>query len=108
MNINRGQEPRSHRSVPLTWLRALSGIWPPSESGRKRLGDCWPMSRANVELVRRSFEAFARGDFHAAFSTFDTSIEWRTAADEPDQRTYKGIEELREFVRTLAEPWSDR
>jgi ketosteroid isomerase-like protein len=61
-----------------------------------------------VEIVRRSFEAFARGDFDAAFSVYDPCIEWRTAADEPDQQTYRGIEGVRAFVGSLTEPWADR
>jgi ketosteroid isomerase-like protein len=66
------------------------------------------MSQENVDIVRRSFEAFARGDFDAAFSTFGHSSEWRTAADEPDQQTYRGIAALRDFVGSLSEPWADR
>jgi ketosteroid isomerase-like protein len=66
------------------------------------------MSQETIEIVRRSFEAFARGDFDAAFSAYDASIKWRTAADEPDQRTYRGIEEVGDFVGSLADPWADR
>jgi ketosteroid isomerase-like protein len=66
------------------------------------------MSQENVELVRRSFEAFARGDFDAAFSTYAPSAEWCTAADEPDRQTYRGIAALRRFVGSLAESWVDR
>ena len=36
------------------------------------------MSRENVELTRRVFEAFNRRDFDAAFSVLDDSISWRT------------------------------
>jgi ketosteroid isomerase-like protein len=66
------------------------------------------VSQENVEIVRRSFEAFARGDFDAAFSAYDPSIEWRTAADEPDQQTHRGLAGVRGFVGSLAEPWADR
>jgi ketosteroid isomerase-like protein len=66
------------------------------------------MSQENVEVVRRSFEAFARGDFGAAFSSYDPGTEWCTAEDEPDQRTHRGIAELKVFVESLAEPWVDR
>ena len=66
------------------------------------------MSERNVELVRGSFEAFARGEFHAAFAAFDAEVEWQTADDEPDSRVYRGIAELRGFVGHLADPWSDR
>jgi ketosteroid isomerase-like protein len=66
------------------------------------------MSQANVEVVRSSFEAFARGDFAVAFSSYDPDTEWCTAVDEPDQRTYRGMDALNAFVESLAEPWVDR
>jgi uncharacterized protein len=66
------------------------------------------MSQENVEVVRRSFEAFARGDFDTAFAAHDPSTEWRTAADEPDQQTYRGIAGLRNFVGSLTDTWEGR
>jgi ketosteroid isomerase-like protein len=66
------------------------------------------VSRANVELVRLSFDAFRRGDFEQAFAVYDPAVEWHTADDEPDSQTYMGIPALRRFVAQLAEPWSDR
>jgi len=66
------------------------------------------MSQDNVELVRRSFEAFGRGDFETAFAALDANVEWCTAADEPELRTYHGAAELRELVASLMEPWEDR
>ena len=66
------------------------------------------MSRASVDLVRASFEAFGRGDFDEAFASFDPAVEWCTAGDEPDQQTYVGIPAVRRFAAHRAEPWSDR
>jgi uncharacterized protein len=66
------------------------------------------MSRENVEIVRRSFEAFARGDLDAAFAAHDPDTEWRTASDEPDRQTYRGIDGLRRLAATIDEPWEDR
>ena len=66
------------------------------------------MSRDNVEIVRRSLEAFNRGDLESAFATFDSAIEWCTAEDEPDQQTYRGLAGLRRFVESLAELWEAR
>jgi uncharacterized protein len=66
------------------------------------------MSAENVEIVRRSFEAFARGDLDAAFAEYDPGVEWCTARDEPDQQVYRGIEGLRRFAGTIDEPWNDR
>jgi ketosteroid isomerase-like protein len=62
----------------------------------------------NLDVVRRSFQALARGDFEAAFAEHAPDTEWRTASDEPDSQTYRGIEGLRRLVASLAEPWEDR
>jgi len=61
-----------------------------------------------VEVVRRSFDAFARADFEAAFAAHHPSTEWCTAADEPDQQTYRGITGLRTFVGSLTDTWEGR
>jgi uncharacterized protein len=66
------------------------------------------MSEGNLEVVRRSFEAFASGDFERAFAAYDPHAEWRTAEDEPDSRTYRGLEEIRRLAGSFAEPWTDR
>ena len=66
------------------------------------------MSEGSLDVVRRSFEAFVSGDFDTAFASFDPGAEWRTAADEPDSRTYRGLEEVTRWARALAEPWADR
>jgi uncharacterized protein len=66
------------------------------------------MSPTNVEIVRRSLEAFGRGDFDTAFAANDPEIVWCTAADEPDQQTYRGIAGLRSFIESINELWEDR
>jgi ketosteroid isomerase-like protein len=66
------------------------------------------MSRENVELVRRSLEALARGDLDAFLAAHHPQTEWRTADDEPDRRTYRGLDVVREFLATLDEPWEGR
>jgi ketosteroid isomerase-like protein len=66
------------------------------------------MSQENVEVVRRSFQAFARGDLATAFSAHAPDTEWRTAADEPDSQTYRGIDGLHEFAAAISELWVDR
>jgi ketosteroid isomerase-like protein len=58
------------------------------------------MSQENVEIVRRTMEAFIRGD-DDFWKRFDPDIEWTTAADEPDPQTYRRIEGIRSLVRVL-------
>lgn len=66
------------------------------------------MSSENVELVRRCFEAFARGDLETFFSAHDPGIEWTTGSDEPDPQTYRGAEGMRRFTVDTAEAWANR
>jgi ketosteroid isomerase-like protein len=66
------------------------------------------MSAQNVDLVRHSLEAFARGDFDTAFANCSSNVEWVPAADEPDVRTYRGVAGLRDFAASAADPWSNR
>ena len=67
-----------------------------------------PVANDNVELVRQSLEALSRGDFEAAFVAHAPDTEWRTASDEPDSQTYRGVDGLRRLVAAIAEPWEDR
>jgi ketosteroid isomerase-like protein len=66
------------------------------------------VSQENVEVARRSFEAFARGDFETAFEAHAADTEWQTAPDEPDSQTYRGIEGMHTLVAALGELWIDR
>jgi ketosteroid isomerase-like protein len=66
------------------------------------------VSAHNVELVRRSFEAFARGDLETFFAAHDPDIEWSTGADEPDPQTYRGAEGMRRFTADTTEAWANR
>jgi ketosteroid isomerase-like protein len=54
--------------------------------------------------VRRSAEAWARGDFATAYATWDPDVEWDTTHFEawPDDEVYRGLDEVRRF---LEEEW---
>ncbi len=56
------------------------------------------MSRENVEIVRRGFEAYARGDLAAILGDMDP--EMVTYREEPDGATFHGSEG---FLRAVAE-----
>src|SRR4029453_16423971 len=77
-------------------------------SGGSRSVENRRVSRANVDLVRSSFEALARGDFARAFAVYDPEATWHTADDEPDSETYVGLPALRALMDQLAEPWTNR
>jgi ketosteroid isomerase-like protein len=59
-------------------------------------------------MVRRSMEAFSRGDLDAFLAAVDPDIEWRTAADEPNPQTYQGHDGLKRFAAEIAEAWEGR
>lgn len=50
------------------------------------------MSQENVEVVRRVYEAFARGDVPAVLGALDARVEWREADNHPyaDRNPYVG------------------
>jgi ketosteroid isomerase-like protein len=66
------------------------------------------LSSRNVEIVRRSMEAFARGDLETFLAAHRPDTEWRTAADEPSPQTYRGHDGLRRFAGEISEVWAGR
>jgi ketosteroid isomerase-like protein len=67
------------------------------------------MSRENVELVRRLYEAYERGDIDAVFAMYDPQIEWhvdRIVGQELGlDRIYVGHEGVRTFWREWLKAW---
>jgi len=62
------------------------------------------VSQENVELIRRSAEAFSARDLDSYISEFIApDVEWHTAAEDPDAATHHGQEEFRRYV----ERWKD-
>jgi hypothetical protein len=55
------------------------------------------MSQENVELVRRGYEALARGDFDALFQVLDPDVEMRDAANFPEAGAYIGHRGVLDF-----------
>jgi hypothetical protein len=65
------------------------------------------MSEADVEVVRRSYEAFARGDAAVALAAYSEDTEWDDTRFRPEGRVHHGRDELIELVRTWAGTWRD-
>jgi ketosteroid isomerase-like protein len=57
----------------------------------------------NVDIVRRGYEAFGRGDLDSLLSLFDDNIEWISSgpADLPTAGTRRGREQVREFFNAV-------
>jgi len=49
------------------------------------------MSEQNLERVRRTFEAFARGDFRVALQDVRMEVRTHRIAPLPDPKTYQGL-----------------
>ena len=60
-----------------------------------------------VELVRRGYEAVARGGFRAVLDLLDPNIEVRTAEQLPEAGTYRGHEQVARLMETLTEPFEE-
>jgi ketosteroid isomerase-like protein len=66
------------------------------------------MSDANIEVLKRMYEAFNRGDIVTALSAIDSQIEWRVTAEaSPSPKTYHGHSGVRSALSSLLEVWSD-
>jgi ketosteroid isomerase-like protein len=66
------------------------------------------MSQENVEVVRRSVEAVAAGDWKTVSEVVDPEIEWiETPGLGPDAAVYRGIEEARGAMGNWTEMWTD-
>lgn len=62
----------------------------------------------SVEQVRRSYEAFARGDMDAVVADMHPEIEWEQAQGLPHGGRYRGLEAVRRHVfDPLHEAWWD-
>jgi ketosteroid isomerase-like protein len=62
----------------------------------------------NVVAVRRSYEAFARGDMDAVVADMHEEIEWHQAQGLPHGGIYRGLDEVRRAIfDPLDEDWWD-
>jgi ketosteroid isomerase-like protein len=65
------------------------------------------MSQENVEIVRRSFEAFLRGDFDGAMQAFHPDIAYDLTRISPDGEVFEGHEGVRTGMRRWLGAWDD-
>jgi ketosteroid isomerase-like protein len=67
------------------------------------------MSRENVEVVRKVFDAAARGDTEAALALYDPQVEWDSYRSPVGtlmgRRLYHGHEGLRRFFNEYYDAW---
>jgi ketosteroid isomerase-like protein len=61
----------------------------------------------NVELVRRGYEAFNRGDVDGMLALLDPEIEWITPPRNMFTGTYRGTDEVRGLLRDQREVFEE-
>jgi ketosteroid isomerase-like protein len=65
------------------------------------------VSEENLEIVRRSIDAFNRGGLEEALRFLDHEIEWTTTSAFLQAGTYQGHEGVRQFLRRATGTWDD-
>jgi ketosteroid isomerase-like protein len=71
------------------------------------------MSQDNVEIVRRGYEALARGDVDAALALFDPDVEVHLAQDAGNvvgldfEPVYRGVDGFLQFLGRLSEAFEE-
>lgn len=65
------------------------------------------VSRENVEIIKRAYEAFARRDNATSRSYYDPEVEFSQPAEEPGGGTYRGPDGVTEGFRKWLAAWDD-
>jgi uncharacterized protein len=63
------------------------------------------MSQANVEIVRRAFTAYTRGDIVSFFELLDPDVEWIPLGAALEGRFYRGHDGVRQWLEGLLTDW---
>jgi uncharacterized protein len=63
------------------------------------------MSQENVEIVRRGFNAFTRGDTALFLELLDPDVEWIPLMATLESRVYRGHDGVRQWLEGLAADW---
>jgi ketosteroid isomerase-like protein len=78
----------------------------PKVYGRSQAGVA--TSGDSVEVVRRAWEAWERGDMQAVFDFYDPAVEWdMSESDVPDMGVFRGHDGVRRFFREWMAPFDD-
>jgi ketosteroid isomerase-like protein len=61
----------------------------------------------DVELVRRAYEAYSKGDLATAASAYDEDTVWDVTRFRPDEGVHRGLEELARYLGSWRETWTE-
>lgn len=59
------------------------------------------MSRENIELLQRAYEAFNEGNFEPFFALFDERFVYRTRPELPGGGSFEGVDAFRDRIASL-------
>jgi ketosteroid isomerase-like protein len=65
------------------------------------------VSGGNLELIRRGYEAWNRGDIDSVLALFDADIEWRGYTHLPESGTLHGRDEVRAWLERFLYAWQE-
>lgn len=65
------------------------------------------MSNGNVELLKKAYDAFGRGDIPVVLGVLDENVEWNVPEAVPHGRRVRGRDEVAGFFQGLGAMWSD-
>ena len=65
------------------------------------------MSREDVELVRRAYDAYAREEFAEAGSAYSEDTLWDVTRFRPDEGVHRGLAELTKYITSWRQTWAE-
>jgi uncharacterized protein len=65
------------------------------------------MADEDVEVVRRAYEAYSKGDLAAAVSAYSEDTVWDVSRFRPDEGVHHGLDELAKYIGSWRETWRD-
>ena len=65
------------------------------------------MSQENVEIVRRSVDAYRSGDIEAALNTYDDEVEFDVSSVRPEGGNFRGRHGVEEAIQAWVGRWAE-
>jgi ketosteroid isomerase-like protein len=65
------------------------------------------MAAGDVEIVRRGYEAFSRGDVDAVLEVLHPDVEWHAPPTLPESGTLHGREAVRRWLESYGDAWEE-
>jgi uncharacterized protein len=65
------------------------------------------VSQENVDVVRRAYQAWNRGDIDSAAELLSPDIEWHMPSNLPDPETWQSSAEVRVGIASFLESWEE-